>query len=309
MSQTETVSTSFGVDLVQSAKNELQFLRLVDEYPTLCKGPVVKNAIRRYELFWLPLASSSVSHSISTHGLAAPLDIAWVWHVHMLAPFHYEQDCLNVVSTVVDHTPLDSEGRKTNLKLSERRWLQAYPGEPFEIDLTKPPAALPQYRSRIQYNLEEACYRQFKFYYQVSLPHYSDDLFLQRAVERYRHHLQLKKLHPEVFMVPCYDFDLIWHAHQLHPIHYKHTTAELSGKPLHHDDTVTVRAPGSKLYESEMKTRSVWEAAGLRFGKPGAMYRGHPPDPIPSRPQWLYASLARSEYPVEIKKIDAENLD
>ena len=45
-------------DLVQAAKNVLDFLRQVDEYPAdLYKGPFLKNAIRRYEVFWLPLAA------------------------------------------------------------------------------------------------------------------------------------------------------------------------------------------------------------------------------------------------------------
>jgi len=283
-----------GIDLIQAAKNELEFLKLVDDYPTLCKGPVVKNAIRRYELFWLPFASRFGS---SPALQAAPLDIAWVWHVHMLAPFNYEQDCLNILSTVLDHAPLNSTQR------TRLQWIKTFPREQFEVDLTNPPPVVAEYRSRIQYNLEEACYRQFKFYYKVSLPHYSDDLFLKSTVERYEHHLQLKRLHPEVFMVPCYDFDLIWHAHQLHPLNYRQTTNELLGKPLHHDDRATGRTPGSKLYDAEMKTRSVWEEAGLRFLKAGAMYRGDPPDPCSPTPDWLYASLARSEYTCEIQRI------
>ena len=238
-SEKSNFSANLGIDLIQAAKHELQFLRLVDKYPALYKGPVVKNAIRRYELFWLPLASKSLADSFSAQELAAPLDIAWVWHVHMLAPFHYEQDCFSVVSTVVDHTPLDSERRKRNLKLMERRWLTEYPEESFDVDLTNPPTVIREYQSKIQYNLEDACYRQCSFYYQVSLPHYSDDMFLKDAVERYEHHVQLKRLHPDVFMVPCYDFDLIWHVHQLHPLNYKRTTSELLGKTLNHDDSVT----------------------------------------------------------------------
>lgn len=291
-----------GIDLIQAAKNELEFLKLVDDHPTLCKGPVVKNAIRRYELFWLPFASRLRS-SLTLQ--AAPLDIEWVWHVHMLAPFYYEQDCLNIVSIVLDHAPLDDTQRTLSLLPTRHLWNKTYPGEPFEVDLTNPPPVLKEHRSRIQYNLEEACYRQFKFYYQVSLPHYSDDLFLKSAVNRYEHHLQLKRLHPEVFMVPCYDFDLIWHAHQLHPLNYRQATRELLGKPLHHDDTATGRTPGSKLFDAEMKTRSVWEEAGLHFPKAGAMYRGDPPDPTPPTPNWLYAPLALSEYACEIQGIQA----
>lgn len=297
---------SLGIDLIQAAKNELEFLKLVDDYPTLSKGPVVKNAIRRYELFWLPFATR---FGLSPTLQAAPLDIAWVWHVHMLAPFYYEQDCLNIVSTVLDHAPLNSTQRNLSLQSTRDRWRKTYPEEPFEVDLAKPPTVLRVYRSRIQYNLEEACHRQFKFYYQVSLPHYRDDFFLRGAVKRYEHHLLLKRLHPDVFMVPCYDFDLIWHAHQLHPLNYTQATKAWLGKPLHHDDSATGRTPGSKLYDAEMKTRSTWETAGLCFPKAGAMYRGDPPDPRLPTPTSLYAPLALSEYVCEIRRIQASNLN
>ena len=300
------------IDLKKAARNELRFLKQVDEYPILNTGPVLTNAIRRYEAFWLPLASKEQTDKggeSKKSFLAAPLDIAWVWHVHMLAPYHYEQDCLRIVSKVIDHKPLSYDQREDGLRTAKRRWNKLYPMEPFEVDLSQPPTEMTEYRSKIQYNLEHACYRQFKFYYQVSLPHYNDDKFLRKAVERYDYHLQMKKENPEVFMVPCYDVDLIWHAHQLHPINYKEATTALLGETLHHDDEATDRNSGSKLYYSEMKTRAVWEAAGLHFSKPGAMYRGDPPDPIPPRPQWLYATLARSEYKVEIQKIEAENLN
>ena len=106
-------------------------------------------------------------------------------------------------------------------------------------------------------------------------------------------------------MVPCYDVDLIWHTHQLHPVRYNQTTKEFLGKLLHHDDTETDRAPGSKLYDSEMKSRDLWEAEGLSFYKSGAMYRGEQPDTISTRPRWLYAQLARSEYTCKIQDIKA----
>ena len=288
MSRHGNFCKGLGIDLIQAAKNELAFLEEVDEYRNLCNGPVVREAIRRYELLWLPLAANSRHYSSSQ--LAAPLDIAWVWHVHMLAPYYYEQDCLNILGKVIDHSPLNSTHRCQGLNRAEKFWRQAYPAKPFVVDFTKPPTMVKNYQSKIQYNLEEACSRQFKFYYQVSLPHYKDDLFLKKAVERYEHHLRLKSAHPDVFMVPCYDVDLIWHAHQLHPLNYSQTTTELLGKTLHHDDTETGRAPGSKLCESEVKTRAVWEAEGLRFARPGTLYRGEQPDPMQPRSKWLLCS-------------------
>ena len=56
---------------------------------------------------------------------------------------------------------------------------------------------------------------------QVSLPHYRDAWFLKSAILRYRKYLFLKQSNPDLFLVPCYDFDLVWHSHQLHPHLYK----------------------------------------------------------------------------------------
>ena len=50
---------------------------------------------------------------------------------------------------------------------------------------------------------------------QVSLPHFSDPEFHADSVRRYKMYLHLKKKHPKTFLVPCYDMDLVWHAHQV----------------------------------------------------------------------------------------------
>lgn len=174
---------NLGLDLVQAAKNELEFLRLVDQHPNLYKGPILKNAIRRYEIYWLPLVARE---GYGGRFLAAPLDIAWVWHVHMLAPHYYEQDCIKSVSKIVDHVPLDTLQRKGGLKKAKYLWEREYPDEPFEIDLDQSLDVLTvDKKSKIQYDLEEACYRQSKFSYQVSLPHFRDTKFLQDSVDRY----------------------------------------------------------------------------------------------------------------------------
>ncbi|XP_078363452.1 uncharacterized protein LOC144647530 [Oculina patagonica] len=299
-----------GLDLVQAAKSQLDFLALVDEHPGLFSGPVLKNAIRRYEHLWLPL----IFHYQSMHkktDLAAPLDIAWVWHVHMLAPQNYEQDCNNIVSMLVDHRLLTPHQRQVGLQRAKSVWKKTYPYEPFEINVYEDPCLVQTYSSRIKYNLEEACQRQFKFYYQVSLPHYRDSRFLKDAVDRYMTHLRLKKNNPDVFLVPCYDFDLIWHAHQLHPTKYKQTTTKLLGRILKHDDSVTDRTAGSKLYDSAIKTREIWKEADCSFDKAGAMYRGDPPDPKTApHEQPVRSPLETStEYQVYITKAEGINFD
>ncbi len=135
-------------------------------------------------------------------------------------------------------------------------------------------------------------------------------------------YLHLKSKHPDTFLVPCYDFDLVWHAHQLDPVTYAADTKAVLGKLMPHDDSVNDRSegertppsvalgtpahhsctrtatpstpttlaappvarPGSKLSNAAATTRRLWSAAfpGQAFDQPGCMFRGPPPPPPPS---------------------------
>ena len=200
----------------------------------------------RYELYWLPLVAK-----FPTLTFAAPLDIAWVWHVHMLSPLDYERDCNEIVSTLVDHRILVGEQRELGLQRARRLWNPLYSstGESFEVDLTAPLGEVPRFKSKIQYDIVAACGRQRVFNYQVSLPHFEDERFLVEALIRYQHHLLLKVEHPDTFFVPCYDFDLMWHAHQLHPVIYRTDTMRILGKVLKHNDSVNDRRHARDLGE------------------------------------------------------------
>ena len=136
--------------------------------------------IFRYELFWLPLLAQLAQHS--SVDLAAPLDIAWVWHVHLLSPLSYERDCNEVVSVLVDHRILVGKAREKGLKKARALWKQKYPKEPFEVDLNAPVTCVQDFESRIQYDIKSACQRQRVFYYQVSLPHYANKTFLRELL-------------------------------------------------------------------------------------------------------------------------------
>ncbi|KAJ7379031.1 hypothetical protein OS493_018825 [Desmophyllum pertusum] len=291
-----------SIDLVEAALAHRQFLQLVDEHPSLYAGPHVQNAIRRYELFWLPLLAQS-----ATVQVAAPLDIAWVWHVHMLSPVNYEKDCNEIVSTLVDHKILIGVKRERGLETAMAQWKELYPREPFEVDLTAPVSIAPGFESKIQYDIAAACSRQRVFYYQVSLPHYGDKKFLNTALARYKQHLFLKQQNPDMFLVPCYDFDLIWHAHQVHPLIYRNDTTEILGKVLKHDDSVNDRQPGSKLTTSDEATREKWKGTGQDFAVNGAMFRGEPPLWIQAGPV-DYTWLAALDYTVDLTRLEIEGL-
>ena len=40
---------------------------------------------------------------------APPLDIHWVWHVHMLCPVQYNKDCTATVERMLGHAPMALE--------------------------------------------------------------------------------------------------------------------------------------------------------------------------------------------------------
>lgn len=306
MTQETRFSYSNKNHLIQAASNVLNFLELVDEFPGLYAGPILQNAIRRYEVFWLPLAAKQGRES---KFLAAPLDIAWVWYVHMLAPQKYEQDCMSIVAQVVDHTPMNRYQRREGFQRARYLWESSYPGEPFEVSVTQPMPFVTPYKLKICYDLDKACYDQSKFYYQVSLPHYADTRFLGKAVERYKLYLELRSRNPHISMDSCYDVGLISHAHRQHPLNYKQVTTEMFGKMVQSDDNEAHYSMAPTLHDFETSTRAMWEAAGIKFDKPGTKFRGEPPLHRPPRPDWLYAPLARLEYVLRILKIEVLNAD
>ncbi|KAJ8316853.1 hypothetical protein KUTeg_004757 [Tegillarca granosa] len=265
----------FEVDLPKTALYHLSFLKEVDSATHLRQDDILFRALQRYEKFWLPLAAK-----FDKEKLTAPLDIEWMWHCHMLCPNAYVRDCHDLVGKVIDHELVSPIERKQRLLKSQTKWKELYPHEPFEITVDSGAFGFDQkiFKSSLSYDLINASKRQSVFFYQVSLPHYSDSYFLENAVLRYKKFLFLKKNNPKMFLVPCYDIDLVWHTHLLHPAIYKKDTEEILGILFNHDDTANDRSPDSRRSQSDLETRELWRNTFHEtFSLHGAMYRGDPP--------------------------------
>ncbi|XP_061178879.1 uncharacterized protein LOC133187497 [Saccostrea echinata] len=276
----QALSQTFSVDLVEAALAQIEFLSSVNKYPALSSVKHIQNTRRRYEQLWLPLAAEHAQER-----LTAPLDIEWLWHCHLLCPVTYEKDCETLFGATINHRLVRNHDREYVLKRSKQLWNEKYKNEPFEVDLTMEKmldaSSGIEFKSSISYDLEAAISRQSCFYYNVSLPHYRDRKFLTLSVQRYQKFLFLRKNSYKLFIVPCYDQDLIWHTHQLHPLAYKDDTTRLLGKVLVHDDTTVDRSPDSKLTLSTIDTRRLWrEMYQEDFNTPGAMYRGPSPEEL-----------------------------
>lgn len=209
----------------------------------------------------------------------APLDIAWVWHCHMLSPVAYTHDCIKAVGHVVDYKVfLNNRDNQYTMDLARSYWDEMYPGEPFTVNLDNGKCPNTDFSSSLSYDIESAITRQQAFYFQVSLPHYLDKKFVSSGLKRYKKFLYLKKMYPDLFIVPVYDIDLVWHTHQLHPVKYREDTERILGQHFNHDDSVNDRSPGSKLSTSSSQTQVLWrEVFGEDFSKFGTLYRGGSP--------------------------------
>ena len=208
----------------------------------------------RYEKLWLPLAAA---HQEDYARYAPPIDVHWMWHAHLLAPVIYKKDCLKQVGCEINHKLCSPAQRKKARENTRQLWEEAYPDEPFLVDLLNTEDMPPRdFTSSLEYDVTLATTRQKTFYYNVSLPHHRNPEFLKGGLLRYKKFLFLRKILDGTFIVPYYDQDLMWHTHQLFPFQYNADTVRYLGKVFNHDDTDGGnRGPEDKLTLANKETK------------------------------------------------------
>ncbi|XP_077978718.1 uncharacterized protein LOC144434137 [Glandiceps talaboti] len=270
-----------GLPLVRATLKHLDFLALVKDHRYVHDDTIMTDAVKRYETLWLPLLASQ---GFIAEPMAAPIDIAWIWHVHMLAPQEYTKDCITVTSRILDNRIMSLKERAESLKKAQEYWEDMYVYDYFEIDLKErqsrgvdSPYQTP-YITRIYYDLKSAARDQRIFNYQVSLSHYRSSKFLKSALARYKRYLYLQQCHPEDTLVPTYDISLMWHTHMLHPHKYRDDTTAIFGHPLPHDDQVILRNMTDRCHDAFDYTADLWATTfGEDYRRPGTAHRGDPP--------------------------------
>jgi hypothetical protein len=188
------------------------------------------------------------------------------------------------------------------------------PNPRIQSDLVHHRFALDESSSAFKYNIVAAALRQQSFFYQVSLPHYQLSPFLDEAISRYSSFLLLKKEYQTELLVPCFDVDLLWHTHQVHPENYFKDCSEILGRILPHDDSINDRSQGSTLEVAFTRTRQLWKKKfNEECPRAGAMYRGEQPKGKLSKlseiEKMKVAGVTHSPYILErirISKIDSQ---
>ena len=209
---------------------------------------ISKESLFRYSKCWLPLVAR---HDDKTP-LIPPLDVAWIWHVHRLAPLLYVEYCQKNFGKVLNApTPFLAQNmehltsaEQDNVEHTQRLWQQYNPDVPicFNPQLYDTSSTMP-FDSKDQdfvlgnYNLAEACSRQQKFLTSVSTPLFTSTEFLAHAIKQYCQFLLLCT--KGGVMVPSVPIDLVWHTHQLlSSTTYIAETRSVLGFALNHNDNL-----------------------------------------------------------------------
>jgi hypothetical protein len=162
---------NFSIDLLSNSKKHIYFLRSVHSSGLSLRCPS-KFEFSRYQK-WLALLASEQANNNGTDdtddekkeemvSLIPPLDIAWLWHCHRLAPVAYERACVDLfghlldfpcsafqfATTIVeqnmddddddddeDEDNCEAERENESIAATKQKWDATFPDEPYVLDL------------------------------------------------------------------------------------------------------------------------------------------------------------------------------
>jgi hypothetical protein len=248
-------SSDSNVSLAQAAPLVIDFLRqtvLVSQQ--LRRDVCLRRAVHRYASCWLPM----LARWRDSLELEPPLDVHWVWYLHLLQPAQYAQYCRERFGKILNHRLRKdaSEARQAHDR-TKNVWADFYPNEPFVIDLSdefvrqqlSSASAAPD-SQLLQSIMRMAAGGHADFIYQVSLPHYTDPDFLAVGEQRYLTFVRTPSMWKDAAVAPPFDVQLMWRTHILHPAHYYFKIQS---------------AGGIEVFERALKAGITEEGEGLAF--------------------------------------------
>jgi hypothetical protein len=304
-------TTTFSSDLAVNATRHKYFLKKLHELG-ISQQRVSEWSLHRYLHFWLPLVYSLNNEETDnaqqqSQLLLPPPDIAWLWHVHRLAPQHYIPYCKKHFNgQILESSPPfvlqwdrgdDNKEQQPNpesdvddaASTTRALWNSLYPFEGFflrPIVLDKNTSSTPgaMVGNGDDFDLIESGFRQASFLWQISGDRYDDYDFLEEGVTNYLRFLQMKPYATKTnisMIVPTLQIDFIWHTHMLtNTRQYVKDCIKIMGKMLTHDDTESDRTEGGILETNYHATAKLWKDVydGQDYYVEGGMYRGEPPE-------------------------------
>ena len=274
MTETEWIDIKFSVDLVEAALRHLRFLEDISAIETLLQGQVLEHALRRYEQLWLPLAMEHRHLDI-----VPPLDVGWLWYIHMLSPLAYKRDCRKLVGGTLDHSFKDVDDVISCANRAVEIWYGKYPKSGYNIIRNGEYVERKQHYiskevSKLSVPLTGNANSHLQFCYQVSLPHFRDRKYLDGALTRYKQFLCMKKLAPDEFLTPCVDIILMWYTHMCYPVAYAKDLTAICGQILDNNVKVKYALIDQNYLAARDKTSELWtKVSPDEFIQPGTKLR------------------------------------
>lgn len=297
-------SPPFSCDLVANARLHVLFLRAVHLSGVSLQRPSAES-IRRYKDLWLPLVASSSAAANGVERLIPPIDVAWLWHCHRLAPYDYGRYVRKELGTdkYPDANPPFAlqcpegavvGGDNGAAEHTRELWSRTYADEPFFLESDEKKQHNGASGMLHSFDLIGSCERQATFLWQVTQERFGDEDFLQDGVDAYYKFLKLRSTEAgrDQIIVPTYQIDLMWHTHILSSLaSYDADCRRITGRTLHHDDSLNDRSEGSTLNKAFDATKQIWrETYGEDYVVFGGMYRGEPPKEY-HKTEWVMSHL------------------
>jgi hypothetical protein len=226
---------NFSIDLLSNSKKHVHFLRSVHSSGLSLRCPS-EYEFSRYQKWLTLLASEQQANNNNEEmvSLIPPLDIAWLWHCHRLAPVAYERACVDLFGHLLDlpcsafqfatTTNMDEEEEEReneSIAATKQKWDAVFPDEPYVLDVKNilvdvqdddqwyaekhvEKGGVREYGVLSGFDVIDACERQSSFLWQVTQPKFSHAEFLLEGISNYHKFLTLMKLNPKEFVIPTY---------------------------------------------------------------------------------------------------------
>jgi hypothetical protein len=273
------------------AKSHLRFLRQVHiGILKASKGNIdlyLEKAAERYWYIWFNgVMKTHLRSAENCDDLAAPLDIAWMWHVHTLSPEEYLKASNVVFGKPADRTtdPFHSAKDKPphEVKRTVELWRISTLNDKFVLRSPSQKTRVKMVASDKPFleKLKKGAKSQLEFLYQIDRPQYDNDEFIKESEARYWKFIKLisSSNSQNFFAVPTYDIDFIWHTHMSCTKSYRECCTKVAGFLINHDFSNTDRGNDSKLTKCFRDTAYAYELKyNEKLEKDNCMYRGATP--------------------------------
>ena len=189
---------------------------------------------------WIPLAVTHYEEYLEARAkenrfFPPPIDVAWIWHLHLLHPVNYNDYCTKKFSKVI--TPLNGELTSKNPAFNSSK------KKP-----TKSSIKLPKNSDNVEATWEELHEKQLGFYRKVANFKPTQNQ-IKRMVIHYLRFLHLMSTNEGV-LVPTIEIDIVWHSNLHHPELYEKACKAIVGKLVNHNDLIEEKKLSNRYQET-----------------------------------------------------------